>query len=83
MNVQLAGLRMLSGVWLRDPITLEDVSFAPHMDSPSCGNCFCVLVHCTFRYLLVRGHTACLLISGGKTDESDGKIADWYRDNRV
>lgn len=32
INVQLGRVKSLSGVWLRDPITLENVSFAPHMD---------------------------------------------------
>jgi hypothetical protein len=31
-NVQLGRLRTLSRVWLQEPITLEDVSFAPHID---------------------------------------------------
>jgi hypothetical protein len=32
VNVQLGRVKSLSGVWLRDPITLEDLSFAPHLD---------------------------------------------------
>ena len=28
----LAGVKSLAGVWLREPITLKDVSFAPHVD---------------------------------------------------
>lgn len=32
INVQLGRVKTLSGVWLREPITLEDVSFAPHPD---------------------------------------------------
>jgi len=32
INVQLGRVKSLSGVWLRDPITLQDVSFAPHPD---------------------------------------------------
>jgi hypothetical protein len=32
MNVQLGRLRSLSGVWLREPITLADVSGSPHID---------------------------------------------------
>jgi len=29
-NVQLGRVKTLSGVWLREPIMLEDVSFSPH-----------------------------------------------------
>jgi hypothetical protein len=32
MNVQLGRLRSLSGVWLRELITLADVSGSPHID---------------------------------------------------
>ena len=32
INVQLGRVKTLSGVWLREPIMLEDVSFAPHPD---------------------------------------------------
>jgi hypothetical protein len=32
INVQLGRVKSLSGVWLREPITLEDVSFTPHAD---------------------------------------------------
>jgi hypothetical protein len=32
INVQLGRVKSLSGVWLREPITLEVVSFAPHPD---------------------------------------------------
>ncbi|PVH67284.1 hypothetical protein DL98DRAFT_30140 [Cadophora sp. DSE1049] len=32
INVQLGRVKTLSGVWLREPITLEDVSFSPHPD---------------------------------------------------
>ena len=32
INVQLGRVKSLSGVWLREPITLEDVSFTPHPD---------------------------------------------------
>jgi hypothetical protein len=32
MNVQLGRLRTLAGVWLRESITLADVSGSPHMD---------------------------------------------------
>ena len=32
INVQLGRVKTLSGVWLREPITLEDVSFTPHPD---------------------------------------------------
>jgi hypothetical protein len=32
INVQLGRVKTLSGVWLREPITLEDVSFGPHPD---------------------------------------------------
>jgi hypothetical protein len=32
LNVQLGRLRSLSGVWLREPITLTDISGSPHMD---------------------------------------------------
>ena len=32
INVQLGRVKTLSGVWLREPITLEDVSFRPHPD---------------------------------------------------
>lgn len=32
INVQLGRLRSLSGVWLRDPITLADVQASPHKD---------------------------------------------------
>jgi hypothetical protein len=34
INVQLGRVKSLSGVWLRDPITLQDVSFTPHPDLP-------------------------------------------------
>ena len=30
INVQLGRVKTLSGVWLREPVTLEDVSFSPH-----------------------------------------------------
>jgi hypothetical protein len=30
INVQLGRLKSLSGVWLREPVSLQDVSFAPH-----------------------------------------------------
>jgi hypothetical protein len=32
INVQLGRVKSLSGVWLREPVTLEDVSFVPHPD---------------------------------------------------
>jgi hypothetical protein len=32
INVQLGRVKSLSGVWLREPITLQDVSFLPHTD---------------------------------------------------
>lgn len=32
INVQLGRVKTLSGVWLREPISLEDVSFRPHPD---------------------------------------------------
>jgi hypothetical protein len=32
INVQLGRVKSLSGVWLREPVTLEDVSFPPHPD---------------------------------------------------
>jgi hypothetical protein len=32
INVQLGRLRSLSGVWLRDPITLTDLQASPHKD---------------------------------------------------
>jgi hypothetical protein len=32
MNVQLGHLRTLAGVWLQEPITLDDVSGSPHAD---------------------------------------------------
>jgi hypothetical protein len=32
INVQLGRLRSLSGVWLREPITLADVQASPHKD---------------------------------------------------
>jgi hypothetical protein len=32
INVQLGRVKSLSGVWLREPITLKDVSFTPHPD---------------------------------------------------
>ena len=32
INVQLGRVKSLSGVWLREPITLKDVSFVPHVD---------------------------------------------------
>jgi hypothetical protein len=32
INVQLGRVKSLSGVWLRDPVTLKDVSFVPHPD---------------------------------------------------
>jgi hypothetical protein len=32
INVQLGRVKTLSGVWLREPITLQDVSFRPHPD---------------------------------------------------
>jgi hypothetical protein len=32
LNVQLGRLKSLSGVWLREPITLADVSGSPHID---------------------------------------------------
>jgi hypothetical protein len=32
INVQLGRVKSLSGVWLRDLITLQDVSFTPHPD---------------------------------------------------
>ena len=32
INVQLGRVKSLSGVWLRQPITLEDVPFTPHPD---------------------------------------------------
>lgn len=32
INVQLGRVKTLSGVWLREPITLDDVSFVPHTD---------------------------------------------------
>jgi hypothetical protein len=32
INVQLGRLRTLSGVWLREPITLADVQASPHQD---------------------------------------------------
>src|ERR1700712_2130495 len=32
INVQLGRVKTLFGVWLREPVTLEDVSFAPHPD---------------------------------------------------
>lgn len=32
INVQLGSVKSLSGVWLRERITLEDVSFRPHPD---------------------------------------------------
>jgi hypothetical protein len=32
INVQLGRVRSLSGVWLREPVTLQDVSFAPYPD---------------------------------------------------
>ena len=32
INVQLGRVKSLSGVWLREPVTLEDVSFTPHPD---------------------------------------------------
>lgn len=32
INVQLGRLRTLSGVWLREPITLADVQASPHKD---------------------------------------------------
>lgn len=32
VNVQLGRLKSLAGVWLREPITLEDISFTPHED---------------------------------------------------
>jgi hypothetical protein len=32
INVQLGRVKSLAGVWLREPITLKDVSFVPYMD---------------------------------------------------
>jgi hypothetical protein len=32
INVQLGRVKSLSGVWLREPVTLECISFAPHPD---------------------------------------------------
>jgi hypothetical protein len=32
INVQLGRLRSLSGVWLREPITLADIQASPHKD---------------------------------------------------
>jgi hypothetical protein len=32
INVQLGRVKSLSEVWLREPITLKDVSFVPHLD---------------------------------------------------
>jgi hypothetical protein len=32
INVQLGRLRSLSGVWLREPITLADITASPHKD---------------------------------------------------
>jgi hypothetical protein len=32
INVQLGRLRSLSGVWLREPITLADLQASPHKD---------------------------------------------------
>ena len=32
INIQLGRVKTLSGVWLREPVTLEDVSFGPHLD---------------------------------------------------
>lgn len=32
INVQLGRVKSLAGVWLREPITLKDVSFTPHPD---------------------------------------------------
>jgi hypothetical protein len=32
LNVQLGRLKTLSGVWLREPITLDDISGSPHPD---------------------------------------------------
>jgi hypothetical protein len=32
INVQLGRLKTLSGVWLREPITLADVQASPHKD---------------------------------------------------
>ncbi|KFZ24678.1 hypothetical protein V502_00843, partial [Pseudogymnoascus sp. VKM F-4520 (FW-2644)] len=32
INFQLGRVKSLSGVWLREPITLKDVSFTPHSD---------------------------------------------------
>ncbi|KIM92624.1 hypothetical protein OIDMADRAFT_62391 [Oidiodendron maius Zn] len=32
ISVQLRRVKSLSGVWLREPITLEDISFVPHED---------------------------------------------------
>lgn len=32
INVQLGRLRSLSGVWLREPITLADITASPHQD---------------------------------------------------
>lgn len=32
INVQHGRVKTLSGVWLREPISLEDVSFRPHPD---------------------------------------------------
>jgi hypothetical protein len=32
INVQLGRVISLAGVWLREPVTLEDLSFAPHND---------------------------------------------------
>src|SRR6201746_2971176 len=30
INVQLGRVKSLSGVWLREPISFEDISFTPH-----------------------------------------------------
>ena len=32
VNVQLGRVKSVAGVWLREPITLKDVSFPPHPD---------------------------------------------------
>ena len=32
INVQLGRVKSFSGVWLREPITLKDISFTPHRD---------------------------------------------------
>jgi hypothetical protein len=32
INVQLGRLKSLAGLWLREPVTLQDLSFVPHAD---------------------------------------------------